>query len=176
MTLNSILLEICSRLSLPDDNTFLNRALNYFVFAVSELVKSNNYSEQDIIPLINNDVLDITFNQDNITPVSIIFSYDIFRIIDVNARFNFISIVDNIKFSRITELIYPDKEIFITLDKNILKFYNYSNQTKSINIRYVWLPNINSWTNNQDLSLFSSKFLADCIELSVNKFKKELED
>ncbi len=181
MNLKQVIQEINKRCSTNFDE-YNERAKTYFIISISDLINSEKYTISDYKQLINNIKTSISFDERQ--EYTLHLNNSVKNIIDVKINKIFIPGVDNINLN--------DRNYTISIiDKNKIKFiktlnikpnyYFIYNSGKSfiiygsniypveIDINYLWLPHINSWKDNQDLSLFSTQFLFDCIDLATQK-------
>ncbi len=179
MNLKQVITEINKRCG-ADFSDFNDRAKTYFITSIADLVNTNNYDKNDLRQIINTIKTDIAFDIQQIFSINI--NNNIKEIINVKVsdlvykedkNHYLISIIDENKIEFIKKLKQKSNQYFVYhTGKNII-IYSENPDRVDIVIDYLYLPNINSWRDDQDLSLFSNKFLFDCIALATEKLLTE---
>ncbi len=174
MILSDVINEILLRAGEGYDE-YSDRAKNHFVYAISQLLKTDNYDQSDLHQCIESVSFSISENFD-----FIIIQNDIYKILDWapdNSNKSFIiNQVTYNKLNLLSDSLIADNEIYLAVRGRTVFAHKISEEEVKINIRYIYIPSFDYWQNNQDLSGFSNRFLYDCIELAKNNLLKEIKD
>jgi len=172
MILSDVINEILLR-SGEGYEEYSDRAKNHFIYAISQLLKDDNYDQSDVHQCIETVIFRLT------DPLEfILIQNDIHKILDYNisdfANTHILNKVSYDKLKLLSSADIGDNEIYLAFRGRTIFAFKNNNDTVSIDIRYIFIPSFDFWQNNQDLSGFSNRFLYDCIELAKNNLLKEI--
>ncbi|HPM02436.1 MAG TPA: hypothetical protein PK816_09810 [Candidatus Cloacimonadota bacterium] len=174
MILSDVVNEILLRAGEGYDE-YADRAKNHFIYAISQLLKTDNYDQSDIHQCIETVLFRIT------DPLEfILIQNDIHKILDFNlSNFAKSHILNQVTYDKLKLLSCSeigDDEIYLAFRGRTIFSFKKLIETVSIDVRYIFIPSFDFWQNNQDISGFSNRFLYDCIELAKNNLLKEITD
>ena len=165
-----------------------SRAKLYFYINVIELSVSGNYSDNELGQLIKDYSSDMVFNDDG--ECVILLNDDISRIKNVkvfpSVSHSVISrvlyyVVDSNQYEyqkiglKVSEnqsvptfYIYRDGKVIYVLNRELSSSSNYR-----IEFKFFYIPRNDEWKDGHDLSMFSNRFLYDCIKLASDRLIAE---
>jgi hypothetical protein len=179
MLLKDALIKITRLLNIEYDG-FEERAKIYFMMAQSDLVSSGNYSDEEMLPLMNTVTKSINLN---FGEAEVLFVNDIItRVVEAKinnepGRNHVLRVVDEELFRYLETLprakrnVYNNNMVYLSKTKNIFKVFGNTRTPVNITIQYISIPQDMPMT--QDLSLYSGKLIKDIIRLASDKFLHE---
>lgn len=174
MTLEYYINQVLARLG--EGYTSINdRVKSVLINCINAQLRTGNYSEYDIHQFIMSER--ITLGDDKLSKYEL--TEEILRKISVmppTDQFNNYSIneVSFFKYQYLKDITIPVDEIYYCLDGNVLQFYKTTDQHFEIIIRYIYFPEITTWTINTDLSNCSLAFMNDACDLAVKYLYEEI--